>query len=94
MSEANSHEKPWIVVVGGFLGAGKTTLLLAAAKELEKRGFRSAIVLNDQGEALVDTEYASIHGLQRGEVTGGCFCCRFFRVSPMSWTTFAGSRHT
>jgi hypothetical protein len=77
MSEANSHEKPWIVVVGGFLGAGKTTLLLAAAKELEKRGFRSAIVLNDQGEALVDTEYASIHGLQRGEVTGGCFCCRF-----------------
>lgn len=69
--------KPWVVVVGGFLGAGKTTLLLAAAKELERRGFRSAIVLNDQGEALVDTEYASIHGLQRGEVTGGCFCCRF-----------------
>lgn len=69
--------KPWVVVVGGFLGAGKTTLLLAAAKELEGRGFRSAIILNDQGEALVDTEYASIHGLQRGEVTGGCFCCRF-----------------
>lgn len=77
MSEANSHGRPWIVVVGGFLGAGKTTLLLAAAKELEKRGFRSAMVLNDQGEALVDTEYASIHGLQSGEVTGGCFCCRF-----------------
>ncbi|MDX6464762.1 MAG: hypothetical protein QOE55_8459 [Acidobacteriaceae bacterium] len=69
--------KPWVVVVGGFLGAGKTTLLLAAAKELDGRGFRSAIVLNDQGEALVDTEYASIHGLQKGEVTGGCFCCRF-----------------
>jgi hypothetical protein len=69
--------KPWVVVVGGFLGAGKTTLLLAAAKELGGRGFRSAIVLNDQGEALVDTEYASIHGLRRGEVTGGCFCCRF-----------------
>jgi tRNA A37 threonylcarbamoyladenosine biosynthesis protein TsaE len=33
MSEINSHEKPWIVVVGGFLGAGKTTLLLAADGE-------------------------------------------------------------
>jgi hypothetical protein len=77
MSETTSSAKPCIVVVGGFLGAGKTTLLLAAAKELEKRGFRSAIVLNDQGEALVDTEYASIHGFERGEVTGGCFCCRF-----------------
>jgi hypothetical protein len=22
MSETNSHEKPWIVVVGGFLSAG------------------------------------------------------------------------
>ena len=77
MSKANSHDRPWIVVVGGFLGAGKTTLLLAAAKELETRGLRSALILNDQGEALVDTEYASIHGLQRGEVTGGCFCCRF-----------------
>ena len=69
--------RPWIVVVGGFLGAGKTTLLLAAAKELKKRGLRSALVLNDQGEALVDTEYAALQGLPRGEVTGGCFCCRF-----------------
>ena len=72
--------RPWIVVVGGFLGAGKTTLLMAAARELERRGLRSAVVMNDQGEALVDSEYASmqsIDGLHRGEVTGGCFCCRF-----------------
>ncbi len=45
--------------------------------ELERRGLRSALVLNDQGEALVDTELASLHGVQSGEVTGGCFCCRF-----------------
>ena len=69
--------KPWIVVVGGFLGAGKTTLLLRAAQELERRGLRSAVVLNDQGDALVDTKYAGLHGLAWGEVTGGCFCCRF-----------------
>jgi G3E family GTPase len=70
-------EKPWIVLVGGFLGAGKTTLLLAAARELERRGLRSALILNDQGEALVDAEFSDLHGFQSGEVTGGCFCCRF-----------------
>jgi KaiC/GvpD/RAD55 family RecA-like ATPase len=77
MSENNRTKRPWIVVVGGFLGAGKTTLLMAAAEELERRGLRSAIILNDQGKALVDTQYASLRGIDRGEVTGGCFCCRF-----------------
>ena len=72
-----TQPKPWIVVVGGFLGAGKTTLLMAAAHELERRGLRSAVVMNDQGDALVDTEFAALHNLPRGEVTGGCFCCRF-----------------
>jgi hypothetical protein len=69
--------RPWVVIVGGFLGAGKTTLLLAAARELERRGLRSAIILNDQGTALVDSEYARLHKVPTGEVTGGCFCCRF-----------------
>jgi Ni2+-binding GTPase involved in maturation of urease and hydrogenase len=68
---------PWIVLVGGFLGAGKTTLLLAAARELERRGMRSAIIFNDQSERLVDTQYAAHSGTPSEEVTGGCFCCRF-----------------
>ena len=49
-------KKPWVVLVGGFLGAGKTTLLIAAAKELERRDQRTAIILNDQGDALVDSD--------------------------------------
>ncbi len=69
--------RPWLVLVGGFLGAGKTTLILAAARELHKRGLRSAAILNDQGEALVDTRTVRATGLPAGEVTGGCFCCRF-----------------
>lgn len=68
---------PWVVLVGGFLGAGKTTLMLAAADELAKRGLRSAVILNDQGDALVDTRYAALHDLASEEVTGGCFCCQF-----------------
>ena len=68
---------PWVILVGGFLGAGKTTLMLAAAEELAKRGLRSAVILNDQGDALVDTRYAALHHLANEEVTGGCFCCQF-----------------
>ena len=64
------------MLVGGFLGAGKTTLILAAAHELQQRGLRSAMVWNDQGKDLVDSQYADLSGMRSGEVTGGCFCCR------------------
>lgn len=70
-------DRPHLVLVGGFLGAGKTTLILAAARELARRGLRSAVILNDQGDSLVDTQLARAHGLAAAEVTGGCFCCRF-----------------
>ena len=77
MRQDTTIARPWVIVVGGFLGSGKTTLLLAAARELESRGMRSALIMNDQGDLLVDTEYAALHGLEHGEVTGGCFCCKF-----------------
>jgi Ni2+-binding GTPase involved in maturation of urease and hydrogenase len=77
LPRSDARGAPWVIVVGGFLGAGKTTLLLAAAKDLERRGLRGAVVLNDQSEGLVDTEFAALSGLPNGEVTGGCFCCRF-----------------
>jgi hypothetical protein len=68
--------RPMVVFVGGFLGAGKTTLILAAARELKERGMRCAAILNDQSDALVDTQLAELHGVPSGEVTAGCFCCR------------------
>ncbi|MHA4814552.1 GTP-binding protein [Streptomyces aculeolatus] len=64
-------------VVGGFLGAGKTTTLAALARELTSRGRRVALVANDQGDDLVDTRLAEAAAGWAGEVTGGCFCCRF-----------------
>jgi hypothetical protein len=70
-------ERPWLVVVGGFLGAGKTTLILAATRALAQRGLKSAVILNDQGDMLVDTQFARHNGINAAEVTGGCFCCRF-----------------
>ena len=68
---------PLISVVGGFLGAGKTTLLVEAALRLGAQGRRVAIVTNDQGNALVDTQWMADRGLSVAEVPNGCFCCRF-----------------
>jgi CobW/HypB/UreG, nucleotide-binding domain len=70
------ERRPWIVLVGGFLGSGKTSLILAAARVLEQRGLRCALILNDQGDELVDTHLADARGVIAREVTGGCFCCR------------------
>lgn len=80
MSFAPSRQRPWIVIVGGFLGSGKTSLILAAARFLERRGLRCAVILNDQGEELVDTRQSVMNGVLAREVTGGCFCCRFSQL--------------
>ncbi len=69
--------RPLLVIVGGFLGSGKTTLIVKAAELLRERGKRSAAILNDQGADLVDTRLVSNHEIPAGQVTGGCFCCRF-----------------
>jgi Ni2+-binding GTPase involved in maturation of urease and hydrogenase len=69
--------RPRIALVGGFLGAGKTSLILSAAALLERSGVRCAVVLNDQGEELVDTLHVRQRGNASSEVTGGCFCCKF-----------------
>ncbi|MBY0201416.1 cobalamin biosynthesis protein [Priestia megaterium] len=66
-----------LVLLGGFLGAGKTTTMINSALKLEEQGYRVAIVTNDQGKELIDTELARKNGLDTKEVTGGCFCCQF-----------------
>ena len=66
-----------LILLGGFLGAGKTTLLLRAAGLLVERGHRVGLIVNDQGDDLVDTAMARWQDLPVAEVAGGCFCCRF-----------------
>lgn len=52
--------------------------MLAAARRLEISGDRVAVITNDQGTDLVDTQLARLTGTDAvAEVTGGCFCCRF-----------------
>lgn len=69
--------KTKLFVIGGFLGAGKTTSILNIAKYLVGLGKKIAIVTNDQGSDLVDTNFLQKSGLPVLEVTGGCFCCNF-----------------
>ena len=64
-------------LLGGFLGAGKTTLILAASRVLDARGMRAAVILNDQGNELVDTQFIEENGILADQVTGGCLFCRF-----------------
>ena len=66
------------MVLGGYLGAGKTTLAVNLAKEIkEKYGKIVAIITNDQGDVLVDTEYSKESGFDTREIMGGCFCTNF-----------------
>jgi G3E family GTPase len=78
------------VPVSGFLGAGKTTTLLAAAHELRARGHCPAIVTNDQGRDLVDTQLARTATDAVGEVLDGCFCCRFSDLAEVTTTLVDG----
>lgn len=82
------------IPLSGFLGAGKTTTMIAAARALESDGRRVSVVTNDQGTELVDTALvrSSLAGSALpvaelvGEITGGCFCCRFDDLMQMVTT--------
>lgn len=78
------------VPLTGFLGAGKTTTMISAAKKLQDRGRKVAVVTNDQGTALVDSRLARSAVDAAAEVTGGCFCCRFDELADTVTTLVAG----
>ncbi len=67
-----------MLVLGGYLGAGKTTLAINLAKSLKAAHDKNtAIITNDQGDVLVDTEYSKGSGFDTREIMGGCFCTNF-----------------
>jgi G3E family GTPase len=70
-----------LIPVGGFLGSGKTTLLQRASERFGGEGKRVALITNDQAPNLVDTELLRRQGFAVGEVSGGCFCCRFDQLA-------------
>ncbi|MDH7508627.1 MAG: GTP-binding protein [Methanomassiliicoccales archaeon] len=67
-----------IAIIGGFLGAGKSSMAMAVGKFLmEKENALVAVITNDQGNVLVDTEFMRSGGFDVEEIRGGCFCVNF-----------------
>lgn len=77
-------------VVGGFLGAGKTTLIRALAAKLSAEGERVALITNDQGRSLVDTQLCHASAPLVQEIVGGCFCCRYEDLEAALFAAEAG----
>lgn len=84
--------KTRIAIIGGFLGAGKTTLATRIGSELKKQDKAVAIITNDQGEALVDTQFSKSLGFDVSEVLRGCFCCKFPDFLRSARTLVSSSR--
>lgn len=66
-----------IHLLSGFLGSGKTTAIEQACRLLSKKGITPAVITNDQGARLVDSERFAHLGIPSGQVINGCFCCNY-----------------
>jgi Ni2+-binding GTPase involved in maturation of urease and hydrogenase len=70
-----------LFLIGGFLGSGKTTAIQQACIELLDDNVKVAVITNDQGNRLVDTEYIRSFSILTQEVVNGCFCCNYDDLS-------------
>lgn len=66
-----------IHLLSGFLGSGKTTAIQQAARILLRQYKKIGVIVNDQGEELVDAGFFKSLGLPRRQVVNGCFCCNY-----------------
>jgi G3E family GTPase len=86
-------KKTRFLVLGGYLGAGKTTLAVNLARTLREFNDRSvAIITNDQGDVLVDTEFTKDAGFDVREILGGCFCSNFDEFVSSARTLVSAGR--
>lgn len=60
-----------VVSVSGAQGSGKTTLIRELAARLGETGKRSAIIVNEQGDAAYDQTFIQAHELQVRTLRGG-----------------------
>ena len=91
--EGNNNGKTRFLVLGGYLGAGKTTLAVNLARTLREKNDRSvAIITNDQGDVLVDTEFTKDAGFDVREILGGCFCSNFDEFVSSARTLVSAGR--
>lgn len=68
------------MVVSGFLGAGKTTTMIALAEHMTERYGETAIIANDLGANLVDTQLTAVTGCTVAEMPNECICYQMDNV--------------
>ncbi|WP_165252675.1 GTP-binding protein [Adlercreutzia sp. ZJ304] len=68
------------MVVSGFLGAGKTTTMIALGEYLKEHYGETAIIANDLGANLVDTNLTQTSGCVVAEIANGCICYQMDNV--------------
>lgn len=67
-------DKIGFMVVSGFLGAGKTTTMIALAEHMNRSYGKTALIANDLGANLVDTNLTQTSGCTVAEIASGCIC--------------------
>ncbi|MBC7127620.1 MAG: GTP-binding protein [Candidatus Methanosuratincola petrocarbonis] len=61
--------------ISGFLGSGKTSSIIRMATEAQKKGLKTAVIVNEIGDVDVDGEFVKSSGLKAKRILGGCICC-------------------
>ena len=62
-----------VTVLTGFLGSGKTTLINRLLKE--RPGTKFGLIVNEFGEASLETQLLEIRKQPLFELPSGCLCC-------------------
>lgn len=61
--------------ISGFLGSGKTSSIIRMATEAQKKGLKTAVIVNEIGDVDVDGEFVKSSGIKAKRILGGCICC-------------------
>lgn len=63
-----------VILLSGFLGTGKTTFLLNILEQVNKKGLKPAVLLNEIGDVHVEGQRIN-KSIPTAELLGGCICC-------------------
>lgn len=63
------------LVISGFFGAGKSTVMRALADDMNRRGVKARVIVNDLGARnIVDAKFSNACGCGVTELPGQCIC--------------------
>ncbi len=60
-----------VISVSGARGSGKTTLIRKLIEHFTTKGKRSAVIVNEEGQAAYDAEFVQAHDVNLEYIRGG-----------------------